>query len=248
MTSNYFINGTELTNVTKHRDLGVIFSSNLLWADHIESLVAKAYKSFGLFRRTFKCTFSIQARRTLYLTLVRSKLLYCSPLWRPHLTKDFLLLERVQRRVTKFILNNYTMDYKTRLTELKLLPLMYVLELHDILFLIKSLKTPSNSFNIYNYVSFNKCNTRSSSNKLCHKSSNNIIAANSYFYRIPRLWNALPIIDLSLSFSTIKCKLYTFLWNHFLNNFDPHNHCSMHFLCLCRNCSKVPRSCNFRVL
>jgi len=25
VTSNYFINGTELTNVTKHRDLGVFF-------------------------------------------------------------------------------------------------------------------------------------------------------------------------------------------------------------------------------
>ena len=53
VTSNYFINGTELTSVTKHCDLGVILSNNLLWADHIESLVAKAYKSFGLLRRTF---------------------------------------------------------------------------------------------------------------------------------------------------------------------------------------------------
>jgi len=81
-----------------------------------------------------------QAKRTLYLTLVRSKLLYCSPLWRPYLTKDFLLLERVQRRVTKFILNNYIMDYKTRLTQLNLLPVMYVLELHDILFFNKVFK------------------------------------------------------------------------------------------------------------
>ena len=56
--------------------------------------------------------------------------------------KDILLLERVQRRATKFILNNYTMDYKTRLTNLKLLPLMYVLELQDVIFLIKSLNIP----------------------------------------------------------------------------------------------------------
>ena len=56
--------------------------------------------------------------------------------------KDILLLEQVQRRATKFILNNYTMDYKARLFHLKLLPLMYVLELHDVLFLIKSLNSP----------------------------------------------------------------------------------------------------------
>ena len=62
--------------------------------------------------------------------------------------KDIVLLERVQCCATKFILNNYTMDYKTRLTHLKLLPLMYVLELEDVIFLIKSLNTPTNSFNV----------------------------------------------------------------------------------------------------
>ena len=88
VTTDYSINGTVLTNVTKHRDLGIVFSSNLSWADRIEAIVAKAYKSFGLLRRTFKHTFSIQTKRTLYLTLVRSKLLYCSPLWRPYLIKE----------------------------------------------------------------------------------------------------------------------------------------------------------------
>jgi len=152
VTTDYSINGTVLTNVTKHRDLGIVFSSNLSWVDHIEAIVAKAYKSFGLLRRTFKHTFSIQTKRTLYLTLVRSKLLYCSPLWWPYLIKEFLLFERIQCRATKFILNDYTMDYKTRLPRLNLLSLMYVLELHDVLFLIKSLKSPTGSFNIYNYV------------------------------------------------------------------------------------------------
>ena len=52
-----------------------------------------------------------------------------------YLIKDILLLERIQRRATKFTLNNYTTDYKSRLTELKLLPLMHLFELQDILFL-----------------------------------------------------------------------------------------------------------------
>ena len=74
---------------------------------------------------------SLQVKKTLYLTLVRPKLSYCSPLWRPYLIKDILLLERVQRRATKFILGDYSMDYKSRLTNLKLLPLMYTYELTD---------------------------------------------------------------------------------------------------------------------
>ena len=37
-------------------------------------------------------------------------------------------IEQVQRRVTKFILNDYLSDYRSRLTKLELLPLMYWLD------------------------------------------------------------------------------------------------------------------------
>ena len=68
------------------------------------------------------CTFtypSVTARRCLYIcTLrwyIRSQLVYFSPLWRPYLVKDIEDFEKIQRRVTKFILNNCTLDYKSRL-------------------------------------------------------------------------------------------------------------------------------------
>ena len=124
--------------------------------------------------------------------------------------QDILLLERVQRRATKFILGDYSMDYKSRLTNLKLLPLMYIYELTDILFAIKSFKTSTNNFDIFQHLQFNESRTRSSNTKLCHKTSSNAISANSYFCRLPRLWNALPIIDLTLSISVIKHKLNCF--------------------------------------
>ena len=84
-------------------------------------------------------TVSVSVRKLLYLTLVRSHLLYCSVVWRPYLRKHTILLERVQRRATKFILNDYNSDYKTRLNSLGLLPLSMVLELNDIIFFLKSL-------------------------------------------------------------------------------------------------------------
>ena len=174
--------------------------------------------------------------------------MYCSPLWRPYLIQDILLLEKVQCRATKIILNDYTSDYKSRLIKLQLLPLMYVYELSDILFFIKSIKSPNNSFDILNYVSFSRGATRSSGTKLCHRVTDNCISLNSYFYRIPKLWNAFPEIDLTLSLNTIKKKLKTYLWNHFVHNFDPNNTCTLHFVCPCYNCSRHPSTPNFSTL
>ena len=45
---------------------------------------------------------------------------YCSIIWRPHLIKDIKMIEQLQRRVTKFILNDYD-----RLLKLNLLPIIH---------------------------------------------------------------------------------------------------------------------------
>ena len=50
-------------------------------------------------------------------------------------------LEAVQCRNTKFIFNDYTSDYKSRLLSLQLLPQMMLYELNDILFFVKSLRS-----------------------------------------------------------------------------------------------------------
>ena len=46
--------------------------------------------------------------------------------------KDIKLVENVQRRATKFIVNDFSMDYKSHLLQLKLLPLSMLYELNDI--------------------------------------------------------------------------------------------------------------------
>ena len=167
---------------------------------------------------------------------------YCTVplrLWRPHQVQHVMLLERVQHRASKFIL--YSIDYKSRLIKLNLLPLMYIYELTDILFSIKSITTSNNSFDIIELISFSSSNIRSLGTKLCHRVSINNITLNSYFFR---LWNSFPIIDISLPYDTIKRKLISFLWSHFLSNFDSNNNCTLHFLCPCCRCAKLPHTLN----
>ena len=176
-------------------------------------------------------------KRSLYLTLVRSKLTYCSQVWRPMLVKDIKTLEKIQRQATKYIVSDSSLNYRDRLISLQLFPLMYFYELLDLFLSIQSLQNPDISFNIYDYVTFSSANTRSGScTKLVLSSHLTNRSRHFYFHRAARLWNALPQIDLSLSLHTIKLHLKQFLWAHFLEHFDPDNACTYHFLCPCSSC------------
>ena len=74
----------------------------------------------------------IRAKKVLYIFLVQSRLLYCSPICRHHLLTDIRALENVQRRAAKFILNDHLSDYRQHLVSLKLLPLIMIFEINDI--------------------------------------------------------------------------------------------------------------------
>ena len=135
----YTISDTPIPRSDSHKDLGIILSVDLSWDKHYKTITSRAYKLLGLIRRTLSSCHSTTTMTRLYVSLVRSQLFYCIQVWRPHLMRDILNIERVQRRATKYILNDYTSSYKTCLILLNLLPLMYLFELHDILFAIKSI-------------------------------------------------------------------------------------------------------------
>ena len=159
------------------------------------------------------------------------------------------MLERVQRRATKFILSDYNSDYKSRLCSLNLLPLMMHYEILDIAFFLNSMTSTSTPFDILNYVSFITGSSRAANlNKLKHCSSNTKAIGHSYFHRLPRLWNALPAIVQHQSVPSILAKLKKFFWAHFLDNFLNENVCSYHFLCPCHKCSNTPTPVNYSLL
>ena len=151
---DYKIGSNSITSKDTHRDLGILLQTSLNWSNHYDHICCKVYRVLSLLRCSFSSTNSIFTKKKLYISLVRSQLTYCSQIWRPALIKDIKKLEKPQRRATKFILGYHLsgLDYKDRLIQLNLLPLMYFFELADIMFLVNSLKNPSDRFNILNYV------------------------------------------------------------------------------------------------
>ena len=64
---------------------------------------------------------------------------------------------------TKYLLNDFHSDSKSRLIRLELLPLMMEYELTDIMFLVKSLNLKGFNFKIQEFVEFCSNRTRSGS-------------------------------------------------------------------------------------
>ena len=247
----YKINNTVINCCDSHRDLGVIFSSDLTWNLHYSDIISKAYKTFYFLRRSMCSIHCPSTKLSLYISLIRQRVSYCSQLWRPHLLKDIQAIEKLQRRATKFILDDYISNYKDRLMSLKLLPLSLWFEYLDVIFLINCFKQPQDHFNIFQYVQFLSSNSRSSSHSklkcsLPSSSTNNLRFI--YANRVVRIWNALPVIDIDLSIPTIKQKLKSFLWNHFITNFNPNQPCTWHYVCPCSNCITLPIPHNFSTL
>ena len=210
----------------------------MTWSTHIENVISKAHWIFFLIRRTFSTNIPISVKKQLYSSLVLPILTYCSPVWRPHLLKDITALERFHRRATKFIVNNPSLDYKTRLSNLHMLPILYILEIADIMFAIASFKNPSNHFDFHQLISFCEGNTRScSSLKLKHRFSNNNKSRHSYFNRIPRLWNSFPHIDPNKCSLQIKNEIISHMTDHFYTHFDHNIPCTYHYLCPCSCCN-----------
>ena len=138
----YSVGSQDISLVRQHRDLGIIISDDLSWSSHYDHMSAKAYKALGFIRRIITASASVSIKKALFISLVRSHLTFCSQIWRPYLLKDMRHLEQIQRRASKFILNDFTSDYKLRLINLNLLPLTMWFELQDIMFLMKAIKLP----------------------------------------------------------------------------------------------------------
>ena len=205
---NYMLNNKTILAKSSCRDLGVIFSSDLSWSKHIHHILSKAYNQLHFIQRIFKASSTpTSVKKKLYLSLILSILTYASPVWRPFHIKDIKALELFQKRATKYILHNSSFDYKSRLTKLNLLPLMYRLELYDIMFFVSCWNQPGEHFNIKGFITpaASGISTRShSSFKLNHIHSKFSLHKHFYFNRIPRLWNKLPSINISSSSHSIK--------------------------------------------
>ena len=224
-TYSYHPNNQPVKIVANQFDLGVVVSNDHKWSPHIASCTAKANRLLGFLRRNCSQMTDTRCRRLLYLSLVRSHLSYASEIWAPQASsRDRAILEGVQRRVTKFVLQNYELYYLERLRKLNLLPISYWLEINDLIFFFKC-KQGLYYLDISSFVTFSSnrsSRTRSSKDNLLQVNScKTSLFRNSFFSRIFFLWNNLsPIIRNCSSVSSFKLQLHSRYSSQLDSSFD----------------------------
>ena len=117
--STYSMDGSNLNETLKEKDLGVLIDFKLDFGSHIKEIECRANRMLGMIRVSFACL-NKRMFLNLYMALVRPLLEYCVQVWSPHLRKHINLIEGVQRRATRMVPELRELTYEERLKQLKL--------------------------------------------------------------------------------------------------------------------------------
>ena len=187
----YNMMGQEIKVTPQAKDLGVTISNNLKFSHHCNEAAKKANRVLGFINRNFTYK-SKDIIVPLYISLVRPHLEYANQFWAPHLRKDILKLESVQRRATKLIPSLHNKPYEERLKALNLFSLSKRRLRGKLIECFKILKG-FNNVDIENYFSFAPAlPTRGNSMKLKGQRCN--LDVTKYFFTndVINEWNKLP--------------------------------------------------------
>ena len=212
--TTYQLGSNEISLSKEEKDLGIIITHNLAWRDHILTKVNTANKMLRLIKRTCGNRPHPKVFLSLYIHLVRPHLEYACEVWSPHQAYLVDIIEGVQRRATRVIVKNK--PYGERLKQLKLLTLASRRKYFDLIFLFKC-NLGLCDINLSDYLepsgntSYNLRNTECSY-KIKYARTN--ILKFSYFHRVIREWNDLPLnLRKTVSITNFKRDLKVHLYN-----------------------------------
>jgi hypothetical protein len=226
----YYLGGVELETVTSETDLGVIITSKLSYTEHIDNIVSRSSQKLGLIKRHCNMISDKHAKRTIYLSLVRSLFEHCSQIWRPSNSYGLEKFEKVQKRAVKWILNETensysTTEYSKKLEELKLLPICLKFLHADLTLLQKIIYSHIPiSFPSYLHMYNRDADFTRPTRFQCERDNLQIVCteraridpfSQSFFYRTHTAWNELP---LSLREISDQCEFSVKLKSHLLES------------------------------
>ena len=101
--TKYTMNNEGLKRVTTMKDLGVIFSSDLRFKDHLTHVINRAKKKLGfVIRSTFDFK-GLNTILTLFKSLVLSLLTYVAQIWSSNTQRDHYEIEQIVHKALRYV-------------------------------------------------------------------------------------------------------------------------------------------------
>ena len=196
---NYTISDCILNRVSTQKDLGIFIDSILNFVSHVTHVVKKVNRMIGLVWRNFRCCKNECVLRTLYCSLIRPRLEYCTLVFNSISQSQSDRLERLQRRYLCFmykVLHNYNQGDVTYLEMCKLFSLPTLAQrrtVNDCLFLYKHIHSKYN-LTTANPFSFHvpERRTRSASKHIMHVPMSRVdVTKKGFVSRVSSSYNQL---------------------------------------------------------
>ena len=184
-------NVQKIDECKEEKDLGVTFDPMLKFDSHIHKIVAKANRMLGIIKRSFM-SLNKDCFMKLYKAFVRPHLEYANVIWAPHLKRQSIYIENVQRRATKLLKPCDTMSYNDRLRYLKLHSLKGRRDRGDLIQLCK-IYNGVDDVNFHSLFSpATSSLTRNSEGKILVRHCNTNMRKFYFSFRVISNWNSLP--------------------------------------------------------
>ena len=96
------LNQKQVTKVTSHKHLGLVFSNDCSWHDHLEYLTAKAWSHINIMRK-LKSKLDRRSLQTIYFSFVRPLLEYADVVWDNCTQHEVNDLEKIQNEAARIV-------------------------------------------------------------------------------------------------------------------------------------------------
>lgn len=207
---NYNLLGEELPTVKTIRDLGVVLDGSLSFVPHIEVICNKALQMLGFMKRVTSEFKHIHSIATLYFSLVRSHLEYCSSVWNPHYAVHVNKIEQIQHKFLRYAayklhIPSERIDYAVLESSLGMNTLSSRRRQHDAKLLFNLINYRSHDPQLLEKINFHvpPCNTR-----------NTYLFAQP-FHRTNYGYNS-PVARLTRTANSLNLDFYGISFNQFL--------------------------------
>ena len=202
------------------KDLGLLISRDLKWADHTRAACNKAIGVLCLLKRSSPLL-NMSVKLNLFKSMIIPVLIYGSSCWYSNID-NLKSLENVQKRALKWVCSDRKSTYKELLLKAGILSMSLHMQLQDLLTLSKCMTG-------YFDIDFNPClclkkctlDIRSSHDvRFDHRKPRESQSEQSFFFHTGALVNRLPAtIDINNP-TGLKQRLLRVFWTFFNANYN----------------------------